>query len=726
MSIVKRDTTAEKDTDKLTMTDVTPTAAEKSQEDYQTPTYMERLELDTEQQKRLLAEVKEEFDAIKTEREGAKLEAKWRVLNNQYEGKVEEDGLRQFNLCRRITKVKCDAVERMIVKAAWSSNPKFSITARPEFAREGGKEVCQAQEDFIDYKLDTDIPFNEPERKTVHSSVVKGTGILKIFHELKREKRRREECYDGGKRRTAIGDNREQVEINEGLEEFLKAYPNARVDYPSYVKKLEAGKEIKIVVEYEETVFNDPMPTNVDLNDFYVRIGTNGYEELKEARLIVERLRPMTWWELKKKEKQKKFYNIDELMYKEGVADGASSAADRAKKPNYVNETFKILECVYYFKLKETDEEEVKLIVWIAEDRWLVVGSILYPYYAVPCCYVPHYISKIWPGFYQPGLAEYLTDSNIAQNAILNFILEGAMIANTVTPIANPKNPVHTQFLDKRWTHGVPIESDGPIDFLNKYIGGFNHAQLLTMLEFLGRDDGDVSGVNQLLTGRESELDPEAPAAKTLALLKQSGINVEDYITCQSDAYSRIADIILQLYYQMSEEGRGYRPRPDRVVGSDPFQEISRQDMIARTNIQSNAKAFDFDAANEKMEDLSLYKLLRMEPIIARNPESVWVLLNAIVSGWSPKWRNLKEQLLPRLADFQKKQEVVIAKGVAQFLAQKLADAQAAGQTSFTDEPPVLAQQLMAVINDLAGQTMTPPDPNVVKAADAQQEAPVA
>lgn len=709
--------------DEYTLTEQKP-ADRPEVKDYDTPKYFEKLVLTPEQQERLIREVWDELDAIKAERNERKLEAKWKALDSQYEGVVEEDELRAFNLCRRVTKIKVDAVERLVMKAFWKSDPKFSITARPEFERQGGEEVCQAQEDYLDYTIDNEIPFLPSERRTVHSAVVKGTGIKKWNHEIRREKRKRPECYDGTKKKPAflpngqpkLDEKRQPVFINTGLESFLRAYPDAPVQYPGFVKKLEEGKKISLMVEYEETTYNNPMPTHIPLKDFYVRVMCDGYEGMKTEKLLVER-QNFSWWKLKKKEKQGHFYNIDELLY-----DTAEDKKVEKKNANHATKNYDILECTFHFKLNPSDEEEVKIICWIAEERKVVIGSILYPYHALDCVYNVKQIANIWEGFYQPGLAEYLTDNNIAENAILNFTLEGALAANTITPVAETDSPLHAQFLDKRWAHGVPLEKKKgeEVDFLNKYIGGFNHTQLLTLLEFLGRDDGDVVGVSQLVTGRESALDPNAPASKTLALLQQSGIHVEDYIDALSPAAARDADMILQIMYQMSEEGAKYRPRPDRVVGSDPFMMIDRQAMIARTNIQSQAKAFNMNEANEKVEDLALYKTVRMEPIIARNPKSVYVILKSLIKGWSPKWRNKIDEILPPLEQFQAEQQRLIAQGVAQFLQGKLQAAQQAGQEGFTDQPPVIAEQLMAVISDLVGESTTTPSPEVVAAREKE------
>jgi len=725
--IVKTDESLEKKDQEYTMEAVAVAVKpSKSDDDYNTPKYMKRLKLSKEQEERLVKEIWDELDAIKKERDAKKLDSKWRALDNQYEGNVEEDSLRQFNLCRRVTKVKADTVERLIMKASWKSDPLFSISARPQFEREGGRETTEAQEDFLDYKFDNDIPFIAPQRKTIHSAIVKGTGILKWFHVLKREKRIREETYDGSKTEVTMIQGQQAI-LNKGLESFVKAYPDAKTEYMTFYNKLLSGKKIEIVVKYEETIYNDPLPTNVPLKDFYVRTATKGYEGLKDTQLIVER-QNYNWWEMKQMEREKKFYNIDELMYKSGDKDRMKN--DREKKANYANESFDVLECTYYFRMKDdvvssndSESSPDKIIVWIAEERKMVIGCIRYPYYAIPCIYVPHYISSIWDGFYQPGLAEYITDNNIAENAILNFTLEGALAANTITPIADINNPVHAQFLDKRWTHGVPIETkDGkPIDFLQKYIGGFNHQQLLSMMEWLSRDDGNLT-VNDLVSGRESEIDPTAPAKKTMMLLQQSGISVEDYVDVIAKSFEITAGIVLQLYYQMSEEGLQYSPRPERVTGDpETFKKISKSDMKARTNIQSQAKSFNFDSVNEKVEDLAFFQTFRAEPIIARNPDAIYKMLKIIMKGWSKKWKNNVEQILPPLADFKKEQQMMVAQGVAQFLKEMMTSAAQAGQSELPMDPEAIAGQLMQVIETLMKDQATNPSEDEIKEMEKQE-----
>ena len=249
-----------------TISDYELTTAEKKPEvdEGELPIYLEHLKLTETQKDRIGKEIQDELEATKEERDAEKLEPKWDDLDNQYEGKVTEDARRMFNLCRKITKVKVKRIVNKIMKAFMQSDPKYAVSPRPEFMRQGGQEICDKQSDFIDYKLDN-LPFRKPMGQTAHSAVLKGTGFLKVFHLIKREKRKREETYKGtpgkGKPFQVGVDPKTQQPIvlqNDGLAEFLRNWPDAPKDYPNRVKMLMEGKEMRFVATYTETTYNDP------------------------------------------------------------------------------------------------------------------------------------------------------------------------------------------------------------------------------------------------------------------------------------------------------------------------------------------------------------------------------------------------------------------------------------------------------------------------------------
>lgn len=672
-------------------------AADKRMEKEGIPVYMEKLELTPDQKKRLIKELRLELDVLKKERDKDQLETKWDALENQYDGVVTEEELAQFNLNRNITKVKIDNIVISCSEAFFETDPIYAITPRPEYGR-SNPGVCVKQQDFLDYKLDN-LPFKPEMDLVFHSAAVKGLGWLEIYYDIVREPQKREESYES--KMTPVIDPttnkpimRDGKPIMEslGLKEFLTNWPEALKDYPGYIKQLQNGEDIEFVANYKETVYNDPRPKYHDIKDVYARVKTDGYEGLKSTRLIAVR-ESFTYWELKKEEKADKFYDIDELVDKK----------DGKRPEGFENMDFDIFKCTYYFRMDEEDEEETKIVCWISEDKKVVIGSTLYPYYAVSCCYIPFYIKRKKKGLYQPGVAEDLTDSHLAENATLNLTLESAWINNTVTPITSSPE-VQAQFLEKRFAHGVPIEAKtGEVDFLQKYMKPTDIGGLLSLMQYLVLGDDQVSRVSSLMSGAESPFDPQAPARKTMALLQQSGRGVMDYVKHLLPSFNEIGYILLSIYFQMSKQGKAYTPKPENIVEGNPFATLERNDMVARTNIQAQAFAFVEDKVNEKVLDLSLYQAVRQEPLIAKNPDAVYTLLKNLVEGWSIKWKNIANKVIPSVEDFKKMQLQTALQGVSMYAKAVLDESKVTGV-----EPELDPAQLLAVVADLQAQLVSP------------------
>jgi hypothetical protein len=679
-------------------------ADDKREDRNETPVYLERFPLTDDEKDKLLLEVKAELDVIKQQRGDAHIDDRCDALDNQYNGVVQEDSRLQFNLNRNITKPIIDRVTNFVKRSYLDSDPIYSIAPRPEFMKEGGQDTCDAQQDFLDFKIDN-LPFRSPIGKAIHSAVKKGDGWVKISHVIKTQSKRRAESYKGEPINVGVDPNTQQSIIrNKGLELFLSNWPKAREDYPGFVKDLEEGKEIEIMAAFTDTVFNDPLPQFVDIKNLYIRLTVEGVEGLKDTQLIAEK-RDYTYWELKGLEKKEEFFDIDKLILK-------SKDTPDIKIENFANKNFLIWECTYYFSRK-AGEEPVKIKCWIADEKWIVIGSNLYPYDELE--YVQFYIHENdEAGLYHKGLAEFVTDTNVAQSALLNLALGGVYIRNTITPIT--KDPeVMNQFLEKRFAHGIPLEADPKsIGFLQSFMPQIDVNGMFNMLQFMKADGEDITQSSSLMSGAENPVDPQAPAQKTLMLLKQAGVGVDEYIKTCLPAFNQVAYVMLNIYYLMSKEGRKYELNSDRqVTGKDIFATITRQQLMARTNIQAQSYAYDFDNNDAAKKDYALYQILRGELLISRNPEAVYFLLKNIIKKWSPKWNNLVEKILPPLEKFKQEQTLMAIQAVAIYVKQKLDDAKVTGIA-----PEFDPNALLATINDLQAQIVTPANPDVVKAKE--------
>lgn len=687
------------------------------------PRYMAKLTLSEDDKKAIVDEVFKEVEYIDAQRKDEQIDENYLMLDNLYNGKMAQNEDLQFNLHLQTTKIKVDRVSNYLTQAFFQVEPRFTISPLPEFMEEGGDEICEKQTDFIDYKVDNIIPLESECKRVFHHCTLKGLAWLKLTHLIRKADRKRKETYTASYE--PVLDRAGEVIIdpqsgqpvmkNVGLEDFLNNYPDAVNKYPGLVKRLataEEGTKINLVVKYKQITYNDVYPVFVPPEKLKVRTSVKNYDDLCEQKWIIEEMEK-SWWELKKGEEAGDFYDIDKLIPE------VKDARNAEESQNYMFEEYPIYLATGYMKINNEDEY-TKLQVWIAKDKKLVIGSMIYPYFAVECNYVPFNIKRKKNTIYEDGLGIDLIDNNIAEDALLNFILEGYWTSSMITPIVRPNSNVASQFLEKRWTHGLPIESDpNEIGFLNNLIkpmdiGGGSH-----LLAFLKRLDDDISSVSSYTSGRADPIDPDAPAKKTLVLLDQTNINVGEFIKNTLVSFNKVAEIILQIYYQMSEEGLKYRIRPEKVVkGGNPFGTIKRSEMIARTNIQSQATAYNFDKFREKKEDVALYSIIRQEPQIAKRPESVYYLIKTIIKGWSPKWKHRVEQILPPLEDFNKELQAKAVQAVALYMDKVAQQAEMTGQESQVD-----ANALKALIADLQAEEVTPPSEEVQKERAKQENA---
>jgi hypothetical protein len=692
------------------------TAQDKKEEDAQIPKYESRInfpagEAGDEDKKRIVKEILEELDAIDKEWSAAKVLEKLEALENQYKGECEQNKEQIFNLDSGLTSDKVDKTVTRICDAFLKSEPVFAITPRPDMDRNNGQEICDKQSDFLDSEIDNNIPLARPFKIVAHNATLKGCSIIKIDHRIRREQKQREEVYDGANTQIQIVQNPktgqpEPVVRNLGLEEFVRNYPDSLDKYFGYVKQLQEGKKVNIVVSYKETTINCPWPEPVLLEDFRVRLKTEGYDGLKTCKVTGEK-QSYTWWEMKALEEKDEFFDIDELMY-----DNDEKKEKGEKRENYLTKEFEIWECTAYVKLKEKDEEDTKCVFWIDRDKKIMIGGKLYPFYAVPSRYIPFYIQIVNKGFLQPGLGEKMTQDHLAINAFINMLLQAQWMRNMITPITEEGSKVDTQFIEKRWVHGMPINCNPKeIDFLQKYMQNIDMGGSLAIMQFVLQRSDAKTGINTGMSGKESPLDPNAPGNKTIALLGEADKNIAQYIWTMLPSFNEIGYALLNIYYQMSKEGRKYSISKDKIKpGQDLFGMITRDEMVARTNIQAQAYTFAFDKMNEKREDLALYQVARGEKLVADNPESVYYLLKEMISGWSPKWRNRIEKILPPLAQVQQKMAQVIIGAVQMFVADAVKTSQITGV-----EPQFNPEKLLTTVTQALSEVATQPPPEVLK-----------
>lgn len=686
------------------------------------PSYRVRIKLREGQQERLTKQFQEEFRALNTERQNLGLPTKWSALDRQYDGIMKKNSKLSFNLHTHQSKIKTDAIVRALNEAFLDSQPMVDVSPRPEFWKEedkSGDDVCEKQQQFIQYEMEENIKPSADITRVGLCAVKKFVGIMKLEWCYEKELRKREETYVGENEIIGV-ENGQPIIENKALKEFEGNYPNwEERGYKSYHDKISKGGTAHLVVEYLDTICNSAKWKHVSIEDFYVRNSTFYNSGLKKAHLIVER-DTMTYWELMKKQKNEEFEDVDDIcqMYP------SASMSEGGTKLDYKNNDYPVLEATTYFKLEEDDEEETKIKAWFAEidsekekqtdgQRYELFGAILYPYYGFDIDYKAFYVKLNSDGFYggAKSVMNDLKDSNIAQDAILNLALHSMYIRNILTPIVKEGSEIEAMFIENRWQDGRPLPVDSMTEKVEDAMAFVQYPQI-NLQDFMAlgaqmqKIDSDVSGISGLMTGRESPSDPHAPAAKTIALLNQSGINVKDYIRTFLPAFNEMVGDTLQLYYQMSQEGKKFRVsyRSRKVTGENPFTSITRDEMIARTNIQARASAFAFDKSQETQQNMMGLQMVSTSPIAATQPEAYYKAFVMAIGSISPMWKNFVETDMLSPSQFQAKQMQVAMQAVAKIMELKNLQANVVGGTP----PPLNPQEAGAAVTEAQATAANP------------------
>lgn len=676
------------------------------------PEYRVQLILTEGQEDRLVTDFFLEFDALKNERAELKLEDKWKEADGQYDGTVANNDRLMFNLHVHQSKVKVNAIARAIAKAFLESGEIADISPRPEMAEtKNGYEVAEKQSEFIDYVFDEEIKPENDLRKIATEAAKKFVAIGKVNWAYRREKRKRYETYQGKNEPIEIAPGRYALK-NEALENFLSTYPDAKDRYKGTLRKLVEEKQINIVVDYKDTINNNAQLKFIKIENFYVRNGCEYWEGLRTEHCVVER-QSYTYWELLKKEKDGEFQNVDKLWDDDSNTDKTKDKTPAGNAEDYKTKSYDVLEGTYYWKLNENDDEEIKIKCWFGEHNKTFLGATLFPYYALDIDYIPFYLILNQYGFYGDckSVMWDLRDSNIAQDALFSLMLHGMYSRTIMTPIVKEGSEVERMLIEKDWVEGMPLAVDELSQDVSKELGFVQWPQMqvqemMGTIGFAQRMDGNVTGVSDAAaTGQNDPTDPHAPAHKTFALLQASGINIDEYIMCFLPSFNMFVTNVLQLYYQMSQEDRKYRVRrkSNEVTGSNPFASITRDEMIAKTNVQSRAAGFVFEKAQERADAMAALEAVTTNPYTARIPEVQFKALGIYLNTFGQRWRNFVSTDLPSPQALDKMLQDSVTKAIVQFM-----QAAAAQQATTGVRPNIGPDQLKGVAENAKIEAYNP------------------
>jgi hypothetical protein len=553
----------------------------------------------------------------------------WR---NQYYGLVGEKTSPWagcFNLDMRMTPKIQDAVVAQTEEAFDDTDPHWNVGPNPS------KEILDIrakQEKVLDYYEDSEMSNTEDLESIRHDAFLLGLGWEALIFERKIERIKDYKVYDI-------------------LEQFVADFPNDYQKYPSYIKDLAEGKQISLVVEYNHEVCRSPKRRHIEFEDGIAPLNAKGVEGVNNADIRGRRVW-MKWDEIKALEDDGDYIKgvSERLKYQPQLGSNGELLPD----PEFETKEFETFELIYDLYLNIDGKKRKVRTMWnIETDHEVCLRAIRYPYNHNHSYLIPHCIKYTNKGLYQDGLGRMLQDLHLAANATINHILDSSVLANSLSLKAREGSDAARRIMEHRWYPGSVLELQNLNDAEQFNFSTPNLQSLIQMFGIIEKFAQDVSGIVNYQLGVESQEDPEAPASKTIALMRKAEIKLRRYIKNLKRSEDEVGYQSLRLIYQFAD-----MRKISAILGENV--EETKKYLQPPLKIVTQAAGFAIEKIFSKKDNMSMAEiLLKAEPLVATNPVARARLWQVIAKDWGSNWDKKIIGIVPTPEDIEKQQAVI-------------------------------------------------------------------
>ncbi len=192
-----------------------------------------------------------------------------------------------------------------------------------------------------------------------------------------------------------------------------------------------------------------------------------------------------------------------------------------------------------------------------------------------------------------------------------------------------------------------PAEGIGPLSVLEtKNIDDLRFEKMTTPafdtpgLIGLGQRFFDMaSGVSALTSGRETPLDPNAPAAKVSMLLQESNLKIEDFITEIQEGNSIVTEQIEKLYFEFS---------PDEITYFSGGKKVLRKEILSKkVRYVPHGLNISFSPEMEYNKILQFIKILaEYFPEVLADEETKFILQSELLNAVGGSLEKNKKKII--------------------------------------------------------------------------------
>lgn len=532
----------------------------------------------------------------------------WR---NQYDGILEEISFPwagAYNLDTGLTPKIQDAVVAQTQEAFDDVDPRWSVGPVPNKAI---MEIRNKQERILDYYEDLEMNNVEDLEGIRHDAFLLGLGWEAVIFEKKYERVREKRNYNN-------------------LEKFIKDFPDDYKNYPRYIQELTQGNSITIIVEENQEYRYSPRRKHVEFEDGICPLDAKGVEGVNNANIKGRRIW-MKWSDIRELEEEGDYIKgvSDKLRYKSQLEDGKL-----VEDPEYLNKPYETFEVIYDIYITVNDKKrKIRCLFNVEKEHSICLRAIRYTYDHNHSYLIPHCIKYNRKGLYQDGLGRMLGDIHLAANATISHILNASTLANSLSLKAR-EGLAARRVNEHRFYPGSVLTLQNLDDVEQFNFATPNLASLISLFAIIERFAQDRSGIVNYQLGVESPEDPEAPASKTIALMRKAEIKLRRYIKNLKRSEDEAGYQSLRLIYQF--------------VPSDKLAEILGEDieetkdfMRPAMKVITNSSGFAIEKIFTKRDDMAMSQALLKEPLVAQDPEKrvrLWhILAKSAGSNWDKK-----------------------------------------------------------------------------------------
>jgi len=564
-----------------------------------------------------IAERKRYIEEVEELRSAWDLPNRWQECRDQYDGVVETKDFPWedcSNLHIHITSMTVDVMKTK-AKAQMFVSPMMLVKPLPGQVGEGLYPKLALKEKFMDYKAQEELDIEEKLDPILQDAINIGTGIGKLFYSRRIE-------------RDALV-SRVYDPTEDDIENFKLDYADdeGTAAYKRYLKDLERGISVEVWAVSDEVLEDNPKISYVKLEDLYLR---PDIVDIDNQREISERL-TYTWRELVDHVKQG-YFNLGESVLEDLKAK---------YEKDFHKRIYEAYETICYYDYEKTDTPKKIVVTWLKEEGDYLLRAITFPYLHRKAYYVPYYIKKRADSFYGDGIAERLKYTNKAMDTMWNQIADSGALRNAPTFVAvkdSGFDPSEKKYGPaKIWW----VAQKGNVEALN---AGGMPSEMVNLIMRLERYAEWQTGVTAYASGRESPVDPNAPASKAYMLLKESNLRINDSIKQLHKGNKNVFEQLEKLVYQHM---RGNKLSFNVMVGENiETQPITKKTIGLKVRYVPQMADITENKEFQKEQDLKFGQYLMQIPLVQSVPTALRTILEIQVRNQGGQWERSLDKIL--------------------------------------------------------------------------------